>query len=168
FLLHDVFDQDYGQVASALGRTEAACRQLTTRARGHLKEARPRFEVSQDEAARLAAAFMEAAWKNDPAALGALLAEDAVLISDGGGKRAAALRPLVGRDDILQFIKALSWRQAWPPQGRIRPARINGYPGVVLDSPDGVQTFAFEPGEGGVIAAIYIMRNPEKLKRVKP
>jgi len=59
---------------------------------------------------------MEAAWKNDPAALGALLAEDAVLISDGGGKRAAALRPLVGREDILQFIKGLSWRQAWPPQ----------------------------------------------------
>jgi RNA polymerase sigma-70 factor (ECF subfamily) len=166
FLLHDVFDQDYGQVAKALGRTEQACRQLVTRARGHLKQSRPRFEVSQDDAARLAAAFMDAAWRNDPAALGALLTEDAVLISDGGGKRSAALRPLVGRDDILQFFKGLSWRQPWPPPGEARPARINGYPGVVLDSPDGVQTFAFEPGDDGRIAAIYIMRNPDKLSRV--
>ncbi len=168
FLLHDVFDQDYAQVAKALGRTEAACRQLVARARGHLKEARPRFEVSEDEAARLAAAFMDAAWRNDPAALGALLADDAVMISDGGGKRSAALRPLVGREDILQFFKGLWWRQPWPPPGSPRPARINGYPGVVFDGPDGVQTFAFEPGEDGKIAAIYIVRNPDKLRRVTP
>jgi len=166
FLLHDVFDQDYAQVAETLGRTEPACRQLVARARGHLKQARPRFEISQDEAARLAAAFMDAARRNDPAALGALLAEDAVLITDGGGKRAAALRPFVGREDILAFLKGLAWRRPWPPEGRIRPARINGYPGVILEEPDGVQTLSFEPSEDGRIGAIYIVRNPEKLKRV--
>jgi RNA polymerase sigma-70 factor (ECF subfamily) len=167
FLLHDVFDQEYAQVAETLGKSEAACRQLAARARGHLKEARPRFKVSQDEAARLATAFMDAAWRNDTAALASMLTEDSVLISDGGGKRAAALRPIVGRDDILQFFRGLIWRHgAAVIAGELRPARINGLPGAVLISPDGPQTFTFEPGEDGKLAAIYIMRNPDKLTRV--
>ncbi len=164
FLLHDVFDQDHAAIARVLGRGEAACRQLLSRARAHIKEARPRFAVSQDEAARLAAAFMDAAARNDPAALGRLLADDCVMISDGGGKRAAALRPLVGRDDILAFLAALAWRHPWPPAGEARIVRVNGWPGVVLDGPDGVQTIAFEPGENGKLAAIYVVRNPDKLR----
>jgi RNA polymerase sigma-70 factor (ECF subfamily) len=167
FLLHDVFDQDYDKVAETLGRTEVACRQLAARARGHLKEARPRFSVPQEEAERLASAFMSAAWRNDTTALATLLTQHSVLISDGGGKRAAALRPIVGRDDILGFFKGLAWRYgAWPPPGEVRPARINGLPGAVMTAPDGVQTFAFEAGEGGTIAAIYIVRNPDKLRAV--
>jgi len=166
FLLHDVFDQEYGRIAETLGRTEVACRQLVTRARAHLEAARPRFEVSEDEAARLAAAFMEAASRNDPSALSALLTEDAVLITDGGGKRKAALRPLVGREDVLQLLKGLAWRKSWSPPERVRPARINGYPGAILDGPDGIQTFAFQPSGDGRIKAIYIVRNPEKLRRV--
>ena len=167
FLLHDVFDADYAALAKTLGREEAACRQLLSRARAHLKEARPRFSVPQDEAARLAAAFMDAAARNDTTALAELLAEDCVLISDGGGKRKAALRPLVGRDDVLALIRGLAWRQGWPPSGAIRPARINGYPGVVLEDQEGVQTIAFEPDGEGHVAAIYIVRNPDKLRRVQ-
>ena len=167
FLLHDVFDADYAALAKTLGREEAACRQLLSRARAHLKEARPRFSVPRDEAARLAAAFMDAAARNDTTALAELLAEDCVLISDGGGKRKAALRPLVGRDDVLALIRGLAWRQGWPPPGAIRPARINGYPGVVLEDPEGVQTIAFEPDGEGHVAAIYIVRNPDKLRRVQ-
>ena len=167
FLLHDVFDADYAALAKTLGREEAACRQLLSRARAHLKEARPRFSVPRDEAARLAAAFMDAAARNDTTALAELLAEDCVLISDGGGKRKAALRPLVGRDDVLALIRGLAWRQGWPPSGAIRPARINGYPGVVLEDPEGVQTIAFEPDGEGHVAAIYIVRNPDKLRRVQ-
>ena len=166
FLLHDVFDQDYAAIAEVLGRGEAACRQLLSRARAHIREARPRFAVSQDEAARLAAAFMDAASRNDATALGRLLADDCVMITDGGGKRSAALRPLVGRDDILAFIKGLAWRQPWPPPGEARIARVNGWPGVVFEGPEGVQTFAFEPGEDGRLAAIYIVRNPDKLRSV--
>jgi RNA polymerase sigma-70 factor (ECF subfamily) len=120
--------------------------------------------VPREEAARLAGAFMDAAWRNDTAALATLLAEDSVLISDGGGKRAAALRPLVGREDILRFFKGLVWRAGvWPPPGELRPARVNGLPGFIMTAPDGVETFAFQPGEHGVIAAIYIVRNPDKL-----
>jgi RNA polymerase sigma-70 factor (ECF subfamily) len=168
FLLHDVFDEDYAAVARALSREEAACRQLLSRARAHLRDARPRFAVTQDAAAKLAAAFLDAAARNDPAALAALLAEDCVLITDGGGKRRAALRPLVGREDVLALLRGLAWRQGWPPPGAIRPARINGYPGVVLEDNEGSQTIAFEPGEDGRLAAIYIVRNPDKLRRVNP
>jgi RNA polymerase sigma-70 factor (ECF subfamily) len=163
FLLHDVFDQDYGQVAAALGRDEAACRQLASRARGHLKEARPRYSVPQDQAMRLAAAFMDASASNDFTALGELLAEDAVLISDGGGKRPAALRPMVGREDVLALLQGLAWRGALPKVDNMRPARINGLPGLIMKNPDGLTTMAFECNAEGLLGAIYIIRNPEKL-----
>ena len=167
FLLRDVFDQDYAKLAATLGRSEAACRQLSARARAHIQAARPRFAVSQEEAARLVGAFMAAAAGNDMAALAEMLTEDAVLITDGGGKRKAALRPMVGRDDVMLLLRGLAWRQGgWPPDAQLRVARINGYPGVVLDSAEGPITLAFEPGEGGKIAAIYVVRNPEKLTRV--
>jgi RNA polymerase sigma-70 factor (ECF subfamily) len=166
FLLHDVFDADYAAVAETLGRSEAACRQLAVRARDHVRDARPRFTVDQAEAARLAVAFMEAARGNDLAALKSLLAEDAVLISDGGGKRAAALRPMVGRDDVIALLQGLNWRHDWAVEAElVRLARINGYLGVILRTPDGLATIAFQPDGKGRIAAIYMVANPEKLQR---
>ncbi|HLI66093.1 MAG TPA: RNA polymerase sigma factor SigJ [Caulobacteraceae bacterium] len=166
FLLRDVFDADYSAIAETLERTEPACRQLAARARAHLKDARPRFPVAEDEAARLALAFMDAARRNDMTALKAVLAEDALMITDGGGKRKAALRPLVGRDDIAALVAGLIWRGAIPIEGRVRFARINGAFGVVLSGADELVTLAFEPGEGGQLAAIYMVRNPEKLTHV--
>jgi RNA polymerase sigma-70 factor (ECF subfamily) len=166
FLLHDVFEAGYDQVAETLGRSEAACRQLAVRAREHVKDARPRFTVKDDEAARLAAAFLQAVREQDWQGLAALLTEDAVLISDGGGKRKAALRPMIGRDDVLLLIKGVSSRQVWPPEGEVRAARVNGYPGAVFRGEDGVTTVTFQPGEDGRIAAIYIVRNPDKLRHL--
>lgn len=165
FLLHDVFETDYPDVAETLQRSEAACRQLAARAREHVRQAQPRFQVARDAAARLAVAFMEAARRNDLAQLKSLLAEDAVMITDGGGKRGAALRPLVGRDDVMSFLEGLAWRQHWP-QGveLVRLARINGTPGAIIRAPDGLATMAFEPDAEGRIAAIYVVRNPEKLR----
>jgi RNA polymerase sigma-70 factor (ECF subfamily) len=168
FLLHDVFEADYAAVAETLGRSEAACRQLASRARDHVREARPRFAVAQEEAARLAIAFMAAARDNDLETLKSMLAEDAVLISDGGGKRAAALRPMVGRDDILALLKGLAWRGNWLATPNVRLARINGYLGAILDTDEGVVTVAFQPGEQGRIAAIYLVANPDKLRGVAP
>jgi RNA polymerase sigma-70 factor, ECF subfamily len=165
FLLHDVFDEDYEAIAETLGRSEPAVRQLATRARAHVKDNRPRFTVSQEEAAKLAAAFMAAAAQGDMKALSSVLAEDAVLVSDGGGKRKAALRPLVGRDDVVDLLSRLAWRaggeQVWPLS--FRAVRINGYPGVILEQDDGVMTIAFQPGEDGRLAAVYLVRNPDKL-----
>ena len=168
FLLHDVFDEDYGAVAQTLGRTEPAVRQLAARARGHLRDARPRFSVSEAEAARLASAFLAAAAQGDTVALADLLAEDAVLVSDGGGKRKAALRPLVGVEDILRLIEGLIWREGGSaPWGDVRPARINGYPGVIVTRSDGVMTIAFQPDGAGRLAGVYMVRNPDKLAHVK-
>jgi RNA polymerase sigma-70 factor (ECF subfamily) len=166
FLLHEVFDQDYGDVAETLGRTEPAVRQLAARARGHVRDARPRFTVSQEEAGRLAAAFMTAAAQGDYAGLSQMLAKDAVMLSDGGGKRKAALRVMHGPEDIVRLFQGLAWRASWADAAEVRPVRINGYPGVVLVLEDGPMTIAFQPGEGGKIAGVYVMRNPDKLGHV--
>lgn len=169
FLLHDVFDEDYGSVAETLGRNEAAVRQLAARARTHVRDNRPRFTVSQEDAAKLAAAFMMAASQGDVTALSAVLAEDAVMVTDGGGKRKSSLRPLIGREDILRLLEGIAWRaggdeEAWPLT--FRAVRINGYPGVVMERDDGPMTVAFQPGEDGRLAAIYMVRNPDKLGHV--
>ena len=166
FLLHDVFDADYAAVARTLDRGEAACRQLVSRARAHLKEARPRFDVPAEQAARLIGAFLDAAARNDPSAMASLLAEDCVLISDGGGKRPAALRPMVGREEVVRLIQGVIWRGKAPAVTGMRPVRINGAPGFILSDPEGVQTVAFEADADGRVAAIYVVRNPEKLKGV--
>ncbi|MDB5424199.1 MAG: polymerase sigma-70 factor, subfamily [Phenylobacterium sp.] len=166
FLLHDVFEQDYGDVAATLERSEAAVRQLASRAREHVKAARPRFTVSEAEAQRLAAAFLAAAATADVGALSAVLAEDAILVTDGGGRRSAALRVLVGREDIIGLLRGLFWRHGVQAFSAARAARINGYPGFVLTLADGPETFAFQPGEDGRIAAVYVVRNPEKLAHV--
>jgi len=168
FLLHDVFDQDYAAVAKALGRAEPAVRQLAARARTHVQDARPRFTVPQDKAVKLAAAFMKAAASNDMEGLSSLLAEDAILISDGGGKRPAALRPMIGRDDVMLLLRGLAMKGAWESHPlAIRPVLINGLPGAVFEAMDGVQTVAFEAGDDGKLSAIYIMRNPDKLGHVR-
>lgn len=167
FLLHDVFDQDYGEIGRALGRGEAAVRQLASRARAHVRDARPRFAVSPEKTLQLAAAFMRAAAANDMSALAGLLAQDAVLISDGGGKRPAALRPMVGRDDVMLLLKGLSSRGSFAKPMAMRPALINGAPGVIMDLADGLQTIAFEADADGLLSAIYIMRNPDKLGHVR-
>lgn len=169
FLLHDVFDEDYAVVAETLGRSEPAVRQLASRAREHVRDARPRFSVSSERAVALAQAFMAASAQDDPKALAALLAEDAVLISDGGGKRKAALRVMVGREDILKLLEGLKWRGgSFREAERATPAWINGAPGLVLQLADGVATLAVEPDAEGLIGAIYLVRNPDKLAHVAP
>ncbi len=167
FLLHDVFDEDYGAVARALDRSEAAVRQLAGRAREHVQTARPRFAVDQALVTRLAQAFMAASATADTGLLASLLCEDAIMVTDGGGKRKAALRVMVGRDDIIGLLEGLRWRQGFATVEQVEMVRVNGYPGLLLHLADGPETIAFEPGEDGRIAAVYAMRNPEKLRHVR-
>lgn len=166
FLLHDVFDQDYAEVAGTLDRSESAVRQLASRAREHVQDARPRFSVDQDKALKLAAAFAAASATADTKALSELLAEDAILISDGGGKRTAALRIMVGREDVMGLIRGIVWRHGDMGIKSVEAVRINGFPGLLVQLADGPETFALEPGEDGKIAAVYVMRNPDKLRHV--
>ncbi len=165
FLLHDVFDIDFAEVAQSLGRSEAACRQLATRARRNVRAEKPRFSADQDEARRLAAAFEAAARSGDTAGLTALLTDDAVLHSDGGGKRPAALRLITGGEAVATLITGLISRGF--RAASLRPATVNGLAGFVVREADGaVSTIAFETRDGR-ISAVYVVRNPEKLAHVR-
>jgi RNA polymerase sigma-70 factor (ECF subfamily) len=168
FLLHDVFEMDFPEIAATLDRNPAACRQLAARAREHIREARPRFAVSADEGAKLAEAFLVASRSGDAAALARLLAEGAVLHTDGGGKRLAALNPIFGRDKIIRFLVATTAKAEGLAAVAIRPAQVNGLPGFIATWPDGsIQTAALEIA-GGVITAIYSVVNPDKLRHLVP
>jgi RNA polymerase sigma-70 factor (ECF subfamily) len=166
FLLHDVFGLDFVEVARALGRSEAACRQLAARGRAHIEAGRPRFAASREEGQRLAAAFAQAATSGDTHALTQLLATDAVFHSDGGGKRPAALNLIHGADKIVRLICGLEHKSLLSGL-TARPATVNGLPGFVLREADGsIDTLALAH-EGGRITAIYFTRNPEKLRHVR-
>jgi RNA polymerase sigma-70 factor, ECF subfamily len=167
FLLHDVFDLDFAEVARALDRKEAACRQLAFRAREHIQAGRPRFPTSPEEGRRLAAAFRQAAEAGDAQALTQLLAEDAVLYTDGGGKRLAALNPIRGADKIQRFLAGVARKNPSLPAIEARAATVNGLAGFVMREPDGsINTMAFEHHAGRIVA-IYLVRNPEKLRHVR-
>jgi len=166
FLLHDVFELGFDEVARALERSEAAVRQLAARAREHVREDRPRFRASDEEAARLADAFQAAMTCGDLVGISKLLAADAVFYSDGGGKRRAALNPIYGRDKIVRFLIGVTGKRGGPPDpSTVRRAWINGMPGFVLHSRDGLETLAIEVADGA-IAALYVVRNPDKLRHL--
>jgi RNA polymerase sigma-70 factor (ECF subfamily) len=166
FLLHDVFGLDFDEVAATIDRDPAACRQLASRARSHVREARPRFQVEKQRGLEIAQAFFAASRSGDMATLGALLAEDVSIHSDGGGKRPAAVRPVLGRRTAIRLLRSLAVLARKYPARSVRNAFINGLPGIVTKEADGnLQTTAFEI-EDGKIVAIYVMRNPDKLKHL--
>ncbi len=166
FLLHDVFDMEFTEIGDALGRTPAACRQLAVRAREHVRAARPRFSTGSEEQTRLYDAFHRAMLSGNAGELVGVLAEDAVLYSDGGGKRAAALNPIYGRDKILRFLVGVARKKGLPTADQVRRAQINGLPGFIIESNDGeIETFALDIREERIVA-IYSVRNPEKLRHL--
>ena len=165
FLLHDVFDMGFADIADVLERSEAAVRQLASRARAHVRDDRPRFHASDEEARRLADAFQTALTSGDVATLSKLLAEDAVCYADGGGKRAASLHPIHGRDDIVRFVEKIIKAARIPERSAFQRAWINGMPGFVVHGRDGVETVALEIGDG-LVVGIYIVRNPDKLRHL--
>lgn len=172
FLLHDVFDLDFDEVATRLGRSAAACRQLASRARARIKSQYSRREVEAEERDRLFQAFSEAIGNFDTNALANVLARDAVFLSDGGGKVSSTSRPLHGNARIAKALigfSRLTGELGW----RLTQARVNGMPGcLVWDRRTGglLQTIALSPSvtEPGRIDAVYIQRNPEKLQGLLP
>jgi RNA polymerase sigma-70 factor (ECF subfamily) len=163
FILHDLFDMDFSDIASALDRSEAACRQLVVRAREHVGEPKRRFEIDRDEATRVATAFFDAIRTGNAVVLRDLLAEAATFHSDGGGKVQAALKILVGAEKIGRFFIGLAEKYGLMTIPWSRPLWINGLPGYVSIDPAGnVQTTALEIADGKIVA-VYIVRNPDKL-----
>jgi RNA polymerase sigma-70 factor (ECF subfamily) len=169
FLLHEVFDVDFDEIGRRLERSAGACRQLASRARGHVKADYARHEVNAEERERLFVAFSDAVRDFDVDALSRILANDAVMLADGGGKVSAVTRPLHGgaliAKTFIGFAK-LPTSQGW----RLQPMRINGLPGCLVFDALGqlVQTVALAPSitEPGCIGALYIQRNPDKLQGV--
>ena len=166
FLLHDVFGMPFEDVATSIGRDAAAVRQLATRARQHVHEARPRFAVDQQRGHELAEAFFVASRSGDLGALKSMLAADVVFTADGGGKRPAGTTPLFGADAVLGLLGGLQRVFGRQPSQLLRYASINGLPGFVTLEADGmVQTTALDVRDGK-IAAVYVTRNPDKLGHV--
>ncbi|HEV7309644.1 sigma-70 family RNA polymerase sigma factor [Ensifer sp.] len=163
FLLHDVFGQSFDEVAATIDRDAAACRQLAARARTHVREERPRFQVEQQRGLEFANAFFAASRNGDMKTLGAMLAADVSVHADGGGKRPAAMQPILGYDAVMKVHEQLAALFAKHGSTLVRSGFVNGLPGFVTREADGeLQTTALEIADGKVVA-IYVVRNPDKL-----
>ncbi len=166
FLLHDVFGLEFEEVAASIGRDAAACRQLAARAREHVREARPRFQVEKQHGVALAEAFFAASRSGDMKTLALMLAADVSAHTDGGGKRPAVLKPIVGFEAVMTALEKLAVVFKHRNSKLVRAGFINGLPGFVTLEADGeLQTTALDI-EDGKITAIYVVRNPDKLKHL--
>lgn len=166
FLLHDIFETPLNEVAAFLEREPAAVRQLASRARRHVRDARPRFTVSPQTASDLARAFHEASTKGDIKTLSGILADDVVVHSDGGGKVLALRNIIRGMDRVLRLFDGVARKATYRPE-LLRFVTIDGLPGFVsIDRAGALQTTALDVRDGK-IAAIYIVRNPDKLRHVE-
>jgi len=164
FLMREVFDADYDEIAQTLGKSEAACRQLVHRAKTQVQEARPRFQVSRETHQRLLRAFADAAARGSMQDLKALMAEDVELIGDGGGKVQTFSKILRGSQRLAQLYYSL-WRRMGAGV-RMELVELNGEPGMLrfLDGElESAQTFEIE---GERIVRIRAQRNPDKLARI--
>ena len=166
FLLHDVFGLSFDEVAETVQREPAACRQLAVRARTHVREARPRFQVERQRGLALAEAFFQASRSGDMKAIAAMLTNDVSLQADGGGKRPAVGVPVLGFEAVMQFMEVVTSILKNAGSTLERVAIISGLPGFITREADGqLQTTALDI-EDGKITAIYVMRNPDKLKHL--
>ena len=164
-LLRDIFDLDYDEVADVVEKSTANCRQIARRARQAIGEGRRRFTTSPEQEEQLRAAFAAAVVAGDLDGLTSLLAADAVLWSDGGGRVTAARRPILGPDRIARFLLGIARRQ--PTETRLAPVRVNGDPSWRVDGPDGPLAVIVLDCDPGSIAGVRIVNNPDKLARLE-
>jgi RNA polymerase sigma-70 factor (ECF subfamily) len=163
FLLREVFDADYAEIAATLDTSEANCRQLIARARKHIRERRPRFKVDRARQQSVLEQFLFACQTGDPSQLLPLLSPDVEMHSDGGGKVAATINPIYGADKVSRFFKGLA-KKGVSVGLTARFVDVNGDPGVVLmqgSNPNSV--VSIELNESGLIHRIFLVVNPDKL-----
>ena len=166
FLLHDVFDLDFEEVAATIGREPAACRQLASRARAHVRADRPRYPVPRERGFEIAEAFFAASRDGDMERLRALLAADVTVYADGGGKVSAHTAPVAGLDDVMGLFARFAAMFAETRSRLVRYGFINGLPGfVTIERGDILQTTALDIADGRVVA-VYVVRNPDKLRHM--
>ncbi len=166
FLLHDVFDSDYGEIASALGKSEAACRQIVSRARRRVREEQPRVRVTPAARERLIDTFMRAVELRDRDALLAIFAEEAKLVSDGGGKAKAAHKVVRGSASVVRFLLGVLRAVA---RERLELAKIvvNGETGIAIRADGRLVSVMSLVTDGERIHGVYSVLNPDKLRGVR-
>lgn len=166
FLLHDIFEADYEDIAISLGKSEPAVRQLVSRARARVAEDRKRFRATRADQQELARRFKQALVTKDERALAALFKPDATLVSDGGGKALAALRPIYGADKIVRFFIGVT-KDRSPADFTFEDCWLNNAPAILIRELNGAvfATLALEVDDGR-IETVYSIRNPDKLDRI--
>jgi RNA polymerase sigma-70 factor, ECF subfamily len=163
FLLREVFELDFDEIAKSVGKSEVNTRQILSRARGRLRESRPRFTVSRGESEEIVQRFRHACVTGNVEELMAVLHADAAFVADGGGKAAAPTSPLLGADRIAEFLIDIVGKVRWS-ESDPQLVTINGAPGLLVRHPiSGSGTYSFDIANGR-IRAIYVVRNPDKLR----
>jgi RNA polymerase sigma-70 factor (ECF subfamily) len=166
FLLREVFEYDYAEIAGFLGKSEAACRQAFSRARKHLADRRPRFPASPEAHQQILSGFQRAVEAGDMTALMGMLSEDVTLYADGGGKvKGAATRPVTGRDAVARFSIGAT-RRFLPAGYRVEVADVNGEPAMVIRGDDRAYLVLTIEVEAQRIRTVRIVANPDKLAHV--
>jgi RNA polymerase sigma-70 factor, ECF subfamily len=165
FLLHDVFDYDYAEIAKMTGKTEGSCRQMVHRAKDHITARRRRFDPSREETERITSRFLETARSGDVSGLMALFADNAVMISDGGGKVRAALNPVNGANAIARFvIGVVKKNESFSPIHTL--TEINGQPAFITSiSGQNISATVLDIRDG-LVRNLFIVINPEKLRGI--
>jgi RNA polymerase sigma-70 factor, ECF subfamily len=166
FLLHDVFGLGLEEVAVTIGREPAACRQLASRARAHVRVDRPRYPLPSERRFEIAEAFFAASRDGEMQRLRALLAADVTVYADGGGKVSAHTEPVAGLDNVIRLFETFASVFATHRSRLVRYGSINGLPGfITIERGDILQTTALEIEHGRVVA-VYVVRNPDKLRHM--
>jgi RNA polymerase sigma-70 factor (ECF subfamily) len=165
FLLRDVFDLDYGELAGAVGKTEAAVRQIAHRARAHVAARRPRGVASQTETRAALEAFMHALETGDLQSLVDVLAPDVVALGDGGGIKQALPRPVMGADKVGKLMR-VGLTAAREMGMSMELVHVNGCPALLIRLDGDLDSVLSVRVDDGLVSAIYTVRNPEKLSRM--
>jgi RNA polymerase sigma-70 factor (ECF subfamily) len=164
FVLREVFDLDYDEIATAVGKSPVAVRQIAHRARAHVAARRPRGDVSPVHARKALDAFQRAVETGELQQLLDILAPDVVMLGDGGGIAQAVRRPIVGADKVARLLSAALPRVAGVAS--LRPAQVNGCPALILSLDGRPDTVIAVRIDDGLISGLYAVRNPEKLSRI--
>jgi RNA polymerase sigma-70 factor, ECF subfamily len=165
-ILHDAFDCEYDVIAHTLEKSESACRKLVSRARERVKTDRPRHTVDRGQHQDLLERFTAASASADTAALMQLFAPDIVLYSDGGGKAKAALNPIYGADKVSRFLAGVVGKFWRGDSFDMTMVEMNGMPGFVLRENGALHSALTVEFDGGIVSALYFVRNPDKLERI--
>jgi RNA polymerase sigma-70 factor (ECF subfamily) len=162
FLLREVFEYPYPEIARIVDKSETNCRQMVHRARQHISTGDRRFEITPQQLQEISARFLQATTNGDMGGLLELLTDDVTVWSDGGGKVPAALNPILGPDRVARFFIGLAGKM--PPSTQMRTARVNGRPGIIMWIDREIYMVAEVSFRDGKIDAMRVVRNPDKLR----